>query len=779
MKVLFFICGVQATISAFQNSVIPTFERPSVNSICIVTGALSAGNSDECVNLNTNERIQQQQHECKFCSQIFSSRNALFRHISICSSCSNDDNLPVRQVRHALVFKIGYFARTNDHGSLNRPEAETAGLKLEFAVKKTLSEYIINVTQKSSKDGGSSTDGILSSVLDSFRMAQSSVAMQRHDILSQETGCAAAGDIVTISFLGSASWFQNDGKGYNLSGGSGGYDLLAFLAQKTNHYLEEETGNDDYSKTMEIRVVDVEYLAKGQFHAEKSATQRIYHYLLPLKWLKDGEELQKWWLLENEHSVAIENENHILQNRTKEDIDSFVSFKTVPPSNSLKRFRNTLKNAESVSIPNRRVRRSMFLQNQSESHDPSSIGSTFSREIKKVQARKLGTLVNRERRAWHNFADPSLKGKASPNHEPIWRVLDRARIHHLMKVPHKNEAVAVLEFRGDAFIPQQVRRLVGTALAVNRGWLPENVFDLATSADTVMNTVLAPAGRLYLNRIRFHTDEGGIDMLKCNTQLDLTRNSPSAWLRNQLLSNKDVRDNIMEEAWLKEVESDSAPHIILQMNKATGYSFTSDNFVDDALDLPAPPKQYLQVLGLLREIVKTRTWPDTSTARSKIILKHGDDQGGEVVQEKFGSFTIANPNVLKNGVFDLPIGNRHFPDLVEAVFELELMIASQIVKRANIDGSTELQEIDRGSSSHCAVNFNAQFTPHVDSGRGLGQSLSMIIGLGDYNGGEIIVEGAPYPIRYQPLEFDGWRLRHWTNQYEGERFSLVFFTPDM
>ena len=324
MKVLFFIFGVQATISAFQYSVIPTVGRSSVNSICSVTGALSAVKNDECVNPNTNERMQQQQHECKFCSQHFSSRNALFRHISICSSCSNNDNLPDKKVRHALIFKIGYFSRTNDHDSLNTPEAETAGLQLEVAVKKTLSEYIINVKQESSKDGSRSIDDILSSVLDSFRMAQSSVAMQRHDILSQETGCAAAGDIVTISFLGPSSWFQNDGKRYNLSGDSGGYDLLTFLAQKTNHYLEEETGNDDCIKTMEIRVFDVEFLAKGQFHAEKS-TQRIYHYLLPLKWLKDGEELQQWWLLENDYSVAIESETRILQNRTKEGIDSFVS----------------------------------------------------------------------------------------------------------------------------------------------------------------------------------------------------------------------------------------------------------------------------------------------------------------------------------------------------------------------------------------------------------------------------------------------------------------------
>jgi hypothetical protein len=52
--------------------------------------------------------------------------------------------------------------------------------------------------------------------------------------------------------------------------------------------------------------------------------------------------------------------------------------------------------------------------------------------------------------------------------------------------------------------------------------------------------------------------------------------------------------------------------------------------------------------------------------------------------------------------------------------------------------------------THCA-----QFKPHVDSGRGLGQSVSMIVGLGDYTGGEITMEQTPYRIRYLPMEFDG------------------------
>lgn len=63
----------------------------------------------------------------------------------------------------------------------------------------------------------------------------------------------------------------------------------------------------------------------------------------------------------------------------------------------------------------------------------------------------------------------------------------------------------------------------------------------------------------------------------------------------------------------------------------------------------------------------------------------------------------------------------------------------------------------------------AQFTPHVDSGRGMGQTVSMIVGLGNYTGGETIVEGISYDIRYNALEFDGWNQLHWTSQFQGER----------
>lgn len=99
-------------------------------------------------------------------------------------------------------------------------------------------------------------------------------------------------------------------------------------------------------------------------------------------------------------------------------------------------------------------------------------------------------------------------------------------------------------------------------------------------------------------------------------------------------------------------------------------------------------------------------------------------------------------------------------ELLVACFQLEREIAPR-----------------RPPSSTIAVNRHAQFRPHRDSGAGNGQCNSLIVGLGNYVGGETVTENVAHNIRYNPIEFDGWGERHWTLPFEGERYSLVWFTP--
>ena len=70
------------------------------------------------------------------------------------------------------------------------------------------------------------------------------------------------------------------------------------------------------------------------------------------------------------------------------------------------------------------------------------------------------------------------------------------------------------------------------------------------------------------------------------------------------------------------------------------------------------------------------------------------------------------------------------------------------------------------------VNKNLKCKPHVDKNN---KGDSYIIGLGDYTGGELNVEGKKINIRNKWCNFDG-RKQHWVEPFSGERYTLVFFT---
>lgn len=231
--------------------------------------------------------------------------------------------------------------------------------------------------------------------------------------------------------------------------------------------------------------------------------------------------------------------------------------------------------------------------------------------------------------------------------------------------------------------------------------------------------------------------------------------------------------------------------------------------------LQEAPAAYAKVLRLLREADASGCWPYSTVSRSLVIAgdreERGDVEGGsEAVRNRRAmegeegngaddaAAAAVNIRALDgeqnlaakgdgqeepipaqqqqqqrggggSGSFTLgafpppcppPRGNRLFSALARAAFELEAALLP-----------------DRPASTTIAVNRNARFKPHVDSGAGAGQSRSLIVGLGDYKCGELVVEGEEVDIRYRPLEFNGWTQRHWTRPFVGERYSLVWFTP--
>ena len=70
------------------------------------------------------------------------------------------------------------------------------------------------------------------------------------------------------------------------------------------------------------------------------------------------------------------------------------------------------------------------------------------------------------------------------------------------------------------------------------------------------------------------------------------------------------------------------------------------------------------------------------------------------------------------------------------------------------------------------VNKNKQMNPHRD-GKNAGESL--IFAVGDYTGGELVIEGKKYDIKNNPMRFDGRRQTHWVAPFKGTRYSVVYF----
>jgi hypothetical protein len=70
------------------------------------------------------------------------------------------------------------------------------------------------------------------------------------------------------------------------------------------------------------------------------------------------------------------------------------------------------------------------------------------------------------------------------------------------------------------------------------------------------------------------------------------------------------------------------------------------------------------------------------------------------------------------------------------------------------------------------VNKNVFCKPHVDKNN---VGPSYVIALGDFTGGELVVEGNQFNIKNKFKKFDG-RKAHWITPFKGTRYSIVFFT---
>jgi len=75
------------------------------------------------------------------------------------------------------------------------------------------------------------------------------------------------------------------------------------------------------------------------------------------------------------------------------------------------------------------------------------------------------------------------------------------------------------------------------------------------------------------------------------------------------------------------------------------------------------------------------------------------------------------------------------------------------------------------------LNHNFKCLPHLDA---YNKYDSIIVGIGDYTGGELHLHNEEtidefIDIKNKPFRFNGSKIKHSTNDFEGDRWSVVYF----
>ena len=163
------------------------------------------------------------------------------------------------------------------------------------------------------------------------------------------------------------------------------------------------------------------------------------------------------------------------------------------------------------------------------------------------------------------------------------------------------------------------------------------------------------------------------------------------------------------------------------------------------------------------ELARTKS----GTTRRKMFEK------GHEKKELKGSYSCTIGTTSR--VYLSPTKNRNKSKIYSNLYETKLMtekpdLFGYIKDFMNIHKDFEFTDIQ--------INFNWQSPPHFDKGN---TGKSLIIGLGNYKGGELVIEKEEekeiVDIRHKPFIFDGQKYKHWTQDFTGNRMSIVLYTP--
>lgn len=755
---------------------------------------MATTNSTTNSNTNVTQSSRKTTVVCHGCQKEFPSRNAVFTHLKkTAGACLSGEayadfraRVPVPDERVILLYGYRLAAGVLTTGN------EAAEFLLHACLQVSLSS---GGAAKTKQSNVGPNNGTTPKYLRSYgNLARKT----NNDMVAQDDGTAGALMEVLASRLppiGGRSmddWIRLVNK-----------TLSENLAQLISQRQELENTTPQHP-VVEPRVVlfGRRPMPGSQFNCEMDVTHRKIDYVLPAQLLgipkEKLQELLPPCRKERNNQQQHEPTVHMIDptHPDERNVSVKLSKATLEYAKSLKRSMQQFtthivpldtQDAVAVQAKQEHIRKLHKSKNKHHSSENNEItASEISSENhakdendKKSSTTLAGNVL--KRKSFHNFT-PTVMAHEYLANRRLDRFFYKATLHSDKNI------YLLLSLTGDLFLKGQVCRVVGAWLGVQRGLIDEEIVDCLYDSDypSLVPTPPAPPQGMYAQSAHYLAWEG-------KAQAILTpRNSdryPNGWKDPPLLKavhdfGEDLRESIVQEwenskdtcdVWVRDVLEPWAckARDHLQQYRAWKASQTAvDTNVktDQVQATPRPssvdssgktaPEIYQAVLHQLRQVYETGMWPDTSTKRQVVMvtdISKDSELGSDASPVKpnaSGSFSVGYMPRWQ------PKANALFPQLVKAAFALEQALLP-----------------DREPSSTIAVNRNAQFRPHVDSGAGAGQSTSLIVGLGDYTGGGLVVEGKEYDIRYHPMEFNGWTQRHWTLPFEGERFSLVWFTP--
>ena len=405
----------------------------------------------------------QQVQTCSICQTKFTSRNRLFDHLRTdhaeqwkAMSKSGSGSTPAKRFRSKVAIRFGYDAHlikmNSDQTSGEEEGANTiaAGI-IQSAFVNALPRHL---------SGGST-------IANSIRIHNTSLASEAKErpyFMAQDTDCSAASDVMVLDYA-----YETCGrKPLRLN-------VLALRDSINDHLLENlnlGVGANVFSIT--------EPVLKAKLHAERSATQRAYHYLLPMSWLDGGREAIEWYVRTGK--VRVERCGAL----SRQNDGSAVS-DDAPPV--IARLKNALKSFESPM--------------RSDESNDSNV------DVFDVSTRgRFGALGKRQPQSFHNYL-PETARKFRGQMDGLFATIDRAKVVDLLplgstKAGGSFDVIAVVEFRGDNFLQGQIRRHVSEVIAVTNGYISSDFHQNAVSPGCEVDIPMAPSDRLYRAETKYH-----------------------------------------------------------------------------------------------------------------------------------------------------------------------------------------------------------------------------------------------------------------------------------